>query len=53
MGVLLVVALATEKAFSIKSISYSRDTSIGAEHPVGEDWNHQHIYSGKVRDSNF
>ncbi|KAI9509676.1 hypothetical protein F5148DRAFT_716483 [Russula earlei] len=43
-GVLLVVARATEDGFSVTSISHSRDTSIGAERPVAEDWNNRDIY---------
>ena len=53
MGVMLVVALATEEAFSVKSVSYSRDTSIATEHPGGEAWTRRALYSGKVCEFNF
>jgi hypothetical protein len=47
MGVLLVVALATEDTLSIESISYSRDARIEAGSTAGLD---KDLYSGKVGD---
>ncbi|KAF8630519.1 hypothetical protein AX15_002865 [Amanita polypyramis BW_CC] len=45
MGVLLVDATVTEKGFSVKYVSYSRDSRIGEEYPIGENWKHRGLYS--------
>jgi len=50
MGVMLIVAQATENAFSIKSVSYSRDTNLATEHLGGKNWMRRVPHSTQVWD---